>query len=49
MRKILLILFIGLAWGHNGQHIPLTPYISAGFKLGDHFEDTAPIFLGKTF
>ena len=71
MKKILLILFIGLAWGHNGQHIPLTPYISpgiqigfndsktfflsyqltigAGFKLGDHFEDTAPIFLGRTF
>ena len=71
MKKILLILFIGLAWGHNGQHIPLTPYISpgiqigyndsktffisfqltvgAGFKLGGHFEDTAPIFFGRTF
>ena len=72
LKKLLFIaLLVGLAWGHNRLHMPLTPYISpgiqigfndsktfflsyqltigAGFKLGDHFEDTAPIFLGRTF
>jgi len=65
-----LLLFIGLAWGHNGRHQFFTPYISPGIqfgfngdktlflscqltigtgvKFGDHFEDTAPLFLGTT-
>ena len=66
-----LLLFIGSAWGHSGQHHFLTPYISpgiqigyndsktlflscqltigTGLKFGKHFEDTAPLFLGRTF
>ena len=73
MKKLLIILllFIGLVFGHSGHHRLLTPYISpgiqigyndgktlylscqftigAGFKIGNHFEDTVPLFLGKTF
>ena len=78
MKRLLLIvltllLFIGLAWGHNGKHPFLTPYISPGIQIGlnqnktlfmsyqltlgtsfkitneKHFEDTAPLFIGRTF
>ena len=74
MRSYLpILLFIGLAWGHNGKHPFLTPYISPGIQIGlnqnktlfmsyqltfgtsfkitnkKHFEDTAPLFLGRTF
>ena len=72
MKKILLILFIGLAWGHSGRYQFFTPYISPGIQIGyndnktlflscqltigtgmklfgDHFEDTAPLLLGRTF
>ena len=64
---------MGLAWGHNGKHPFLTPYISPGIQIGlnqnktlfmsyqltfgtsfkitnkKHFEDTVPLFLGRTF
>ena len=73
MRFLSYLLFIGLAWGHNGKHPFLTPYISPGIQIGlnqnktlfiscqltlgtsfkitneKHFEDTAPLFLGRTF
>ena len=29
-----LLLFIGSAWGHSGQHQFLTPYISPGIQIG---------------
>ena len=72
-KHLTLLLFIGLAWGHNGKHPFLTPYISPGIQIGlnqnktlfmsyqltfgtsfkitnkKHFEDTAPLFLGRTF
>ena len=70
-RLIILLLIVGCAYGHNGHHQFLTPYISpgiqigynanktlflscqltigSGFKVGDHFEDTLPLLLGKTF
>ena len=72
-KRLTLLLFIGLAWGHNGKHPFLTPYISPGIQIGlnqnktlfmsyqltlgtsfkitneKHFEDTAPLFLGRTF
>ena len=73
MKHISLLLFIGFAWGHNGKHPFLTPYISPGIQIGlnqnktlfmsyqltlgtsfkitneKHFEDTAPLFIGRTF
>ena len=72
-KHLTLLLFIGLAWGHNGKHPFLTPYISPGIQIGlnqnktlfmsyqltlgtsfkitneKHFEDTAPLFIGRTF
>ena len=33
-RYFTLLLFIGLAWGHNGKHPFLTPYISPGIQFG---------------
>ena len=72
-KYLTLLLFIGLAWGHNGKHPFLTPYISPGIQIGlnqnktlfmsyqltlgtsfkitneKHFEDTAPLFIGRTF
>ena len=73
MKNILLTLLLGsvFIYGHNGHHIPITPYISpglqigyntdktlflswqltfgSGIKAGKHFEDTIPIFIGKTY
>jgi hypothetical protein len=34
IRYITLLLFIGLALGHNGKHPFLTPYISPGIQIG---------------
>ena len=34
INRITLLLFIGLAWGHNGIHPFLTPYISPGIQIG---------------
>ena len=33
-KYISLLLFIGLAWGHNGKYSFLTPYISPGIQIG---------------
>tara|TARA_B100000315_G_C14474133_1_gene539780 strand:- start:97 stop:594 length:498 start_codon:yes stop_codon:yes gene_type:complete len=71
-RLLFIVLLVGLVWGHNRLHIPLTPYISPGIQIGyndsrtfflsyqltigvgfknasDHFEDTTPLLLGRTF
>ena len=72
-KRLTLLLFIWLVWGHNGKHPFLTPYISPGIQIGlnqnktlfmsyqltlgtsfkimkeKHFEDTAPLFLWRTF
>ena len=34
INRLILLLFIGLAWGHNGKHTFLTPYISPGIQIG---------------
>ena len=34
INRITLLLFIGLALGHNGKHPFLTPYISPGIQIG---------------
>ena len=34
MKYLTLLLLIGLAWGHDGKHTFLTPYISPGIQIG---------------
>ena len=38
-----MLLFIELAWGHNGQHLFFTPYISPGIQIG--YNDSKTLFL----
>ena len=42
VRYISLLLFIGLAWGHNGQHQFFTPFISPGIQIG--YNDSKTLF-----
>ena len=41
-RLIILLLIVGCAYGHNGHHQFLTPYISPGIQIG--YNDKENIF-----